>query len=59
MSCLDMYVQKYQSGQKWRNGKRNSEKIFATSVEGKIINGWLGSFIQFNKGYFLSDFSSQ
>lgn len=34
---------------KWKNDKRDSEKMFGTSVEEKIIYSWLGSFIHFNK----------
>lgn len=44
-----IYVQNDVAGQKTENQQKRYRKMFGTSVQEKIIYGWLGSFIHFNK----------
>lgn len=50
MSCFDICMSKIINQD--RNGEmaKAIQRKFLSSMEGNIIYGWLGSFIQFNKG---------
>lgn len=54
MSCFDIYVQNYQSGQKWRNGKSNSEKISVLQwKETLFMAGWVHSFSSIKVSFYV------